>query len=80
MLTYMEELCRRNEILQDSDLQQRGPQPAVDEQKDLVNPQPLALKIWDVQIPDNFKLSSMAMFDSKSDPHEHIIALNTQMV
>lgn len=36
-------------------------------------------EIWDALVLDDFKSSSLAMFDSKSDSQEHIISINTQM-
>lgn len=44
-----------------------------------MDPQPLAVEIWDTQVPGNFKPHSMDMFDNKSDSQEHIININIQM-
>lgn len=54
--------------------------PIVDVQEDPVDPQHLTTNIWDAQVPDNLKCPSLAMFDGKSDPYEHIYAINKQLI
>lgn len=79
MLTTMEELRCQNEVLHESfyDLQQQQHAKShVVEEEEPIDPQPLAIEIWDVVAPKNFKPPSFVLFDGKIDPREHIITIN----
>jgi len=41
--------------------------------------QPLTAEIWNVLVPEDFKLPSLSSFDGKDDPVEHITSFNTRM-
>ncbi|MCI41422.1 hypothetical protein A2U01_0062655, partial [Trifolium medium] len=46
--------------------------------KEIREPQPLAQEIWDALVPENFKVPNLPSFDEKTDPLEHLIAVDTQ--
>lgn len=80
MLTTTEELCCQNEVLHESFYlqQQQHAKSYVVEEEEPIDPQPLAIEIWDVVVPKNFKPPSFVLFDGKIDPREHIITINTR--
>lgn len=41
---------------------------------------PLSIEIWETHVPKRFKPPSLATFYGRSDPYEHVISINTQMV
>ncbi|GAU40667.1 hypothetical protein TSUD_397790 [Trifolium subterraneum] len=40
--------------------------------------QPLAQALWDAQVPANFKIPQLPTFEGKTDPLEHLMAVDTQ--
>lgn len=44
-----------------------------------MEPQPLSNKIWGFPVSENFKSSSVAKFDGKSDLQEYVVSTNMQM-
>lgn len=42
--------------------------------------QPLSGAIWDNQVSEIFKPPSLVSFDGKTNPQEHMISINNQMV
>ncbi|GAU35053.1 hypothetical protein TSUD_69760 [Trifolium subterraneum] len=40
--------------------------------------QPLAQALWDAQVPANFKILQLPIFEGKTDPLEHLMAVGTQ--
>lgn len=81
LLVVVEALRQQNEALQDSVqvLQTQSLQDG-DTKEEPLDPQPLSEVIWDDQVPENFKPSSLVSFNGKTDPQQHIIAINNQMV
>ena len=80
LLAMMETMRQQNEALQDSmqTLQQQSQVEDEPEEEEL-EPQPLSHEIWEDQVPENFKPPSLTSYDGKTDPQEHIIAINNQM-
>lgn len=62
-----------------STLQQNQHQPKDKELEYMIDPLHLTTEIRDDQVPDNFKPPPLVTFDIKSDPHKHIITINTQI-
>ncbi|MCI16487.1 hypothetical protein A2U01_0037630, partial [Trifolium medium] len=48
------------------------------EEDEIIDSQPLAQALWDVRVPENFKTPHLPVFDGKSDPSEHLMAVGTQ--
>ncbi|MCI38757.1 hypothetical protein A2U01_0059986 [Trifolium medium] len=48
------------------------------EEDEIIDSQPLAQALWDVSVPENFKTPHLPVFDGKSDPTEHLMAVGTQ--
>lgn len=46
----------------------------------ILDHQLLSYEIWDAPVIENFKPPTMVKFDGKSNPEEHIVAINTKMV
>ena len=80
LLAMMETMRQQNEALQDSvqTLQQQT-QVEDEQEEEELEPQPLSHEIWDDQVPKNFKPPSLVSYDGKTDPQEHVIAVNNQM-
>lgn len=76
----VEALCQQNEVLQDS-VQVLKTQTVQDRdiKEETLDYKPLSEAIWDDQLPENFKPSSLMSFNGKTDPREHIIAINSQI-
>lgn len=81
MLAITHELSHQNKMLQENahDPQQQETLLFINEQEEYIDPQPIYAEIWNALVPKNFKLTSLADFDGKSDPQEHIIDINTHM-
>lgn len=46
---------------------------------EVLDPYSLLDEIWEVPIPEGFKPLSLAKFDGRGDPYEHVAFMNTQM-
>lgn len=81
LLEIMENLRQQNESLQESvhTLQQSQSTKEVEDDEELLYPQPLSEMIWDDQVVENFKPPPLPSFDGQSNPQEHIISLNNLM-
>ncbi|KAK2359589.1 hypothetical protein QL285_084949 [Trifolium repens] len=50
-----------------------------DKDEDEINDsQPLSQVLWDARVPENFKTPHLPVFDGKTDPSEHLMAVGTQ--
>ena len=80
LLAMVEALRQQNDNLQDIvlDLQQKSIGDESPQDK-LLEPQALSQAIWDDQVPEGFKSPSLTTYDGKTDPQEHVIAVNNQM-
>lgn len=45
----------------------------------IIGSQPLSDNIRGAPVPETFKHPSLAMFDGRSDPYEHVTSINTLM-
>lgn len=81
LLTMVEAHRQQNRTLQDNvqALQTQSVQEGSTEEEPL-DFRPLFKVIWDDQAPENFKPPSLISFNSKTDPHEHFIAINNQIL
>ncbi|MCI50471.1 hypothetical protein A2U01_0071715, partial [Trifolium medium] len=47
------------------------------EEDEIIDSQPLTQALWDARVPENFKTPHLPVFDGKSDPSEHLMAVGT---
>ncbi|MCI65051.1 hypothetical protein A2U01_0086309, partial [Trifolium medium] len=47
------------------------------EEGEIIDSQPLTQALWDARVPKNFKPPHLPVFDGKSDPSEHLMAVGT---
>src|ERR1051325_7567974 len=81
LLAMIDDLRQHNETLQDNvqALQLKSLDEAEEQEAEPLEPQPLSQAIWEDAFPDNFKPPVLASYDGKTDPQEHIIAVNNTM-
>lgn len=75
----MDDLCHRNQTLEDNVLHTLQLQQEVDPTKEveMLNPHCLSNEIWKTSVPTNFKPPSLAKFDRCSDLSEHVSSINS---
>ncbi|CAJ2642757.1 uncharacterized protein LOC123899916 [Trifolium pratense] len=64
---------RQEREKQEKEKKEESPEEGVQE-----TAQPLAQELWDTAVPPNLKMPHLPSFDGKSDPLEHLMAVNTQ--
>lgn len=81
MLVVMDDLRCHNQTLEDNVLhiEQRQREANLLEEAEIIDPRSLSDDIWGAPVPRNFKSLSLAKFDGRSNPYEHVTSNNIQM-